>query len=125
MSILEIEFYKAKELIKNLKATVHKTGKLGFTSNAASCLNLSNAKSANIGFNKQDTSDKNLYLFIYENKDGDFNVVKAGEYYYVSTKVLFDNLKIDYINDNVSFDITPMEQDGKTFYALKRKEYKR
>lgn len=121
MDINNIQFYKANELVKNLKATVHKTGKLGFTSDAAKHLKLSTHKSANIGYNKDDAGDKNLYLFLCSGTDGEFNIVKAGDYYYISTKILMDNLKIDYIRDSVSYDILPMNQDGHQFYALKRR----
>ena len=119
---VRIKLYKLDELDKNLKVTVHKTGKMGFTSDAATKLKLPTNKSADIGFNEADLTDKNLYLFIYpEDKKGQFKVIKAGQYYYLNTKVLFDNLKIDYTKDTISYEIVPEDVNDNRVYVLKRK----
>lgn len=119
---LKIRIYKLEDLDKNLKATVHRTGKLGFTSEAAKKMNLSANKSIDIGHNEIDLSDTNLYLFTHsdENK-GQFRVVKAGKYYYINTKPLFDTLRMDYISDTVSFNIVPEEIEGERVFVLKRR----
>ena len=119
---MKLKFFKLADLDKNLKATVHRTGKMGFTFDAAKKLNLATMKSANIGANDEDHTDKNLYLVLYaDEKQGDFKVIKAGKYFYINTKVLFDNLKIDYINETVSFDITQQEIEGQKVFAFKRR----
>lgn len=101
---------------------MHRTGKLGFTQDAAKKLKLPTNRSADIGFNEEDQSDKNLYLFVHhDDKKGEFKIIKAGLYYYLNTKVLFDNLKIDYRKEPVSFDISPEEIGGETVYILKRR----
>jgi hypothetical protein len=122
MDITNIQFFKAKDLVKNLRATIHKSGKLGFTSDAATHLKLPNYKSANIGTNKSDGSDKNLYLLLCTESEGEFKVVKAGEYYYISTRILFDNLKLNYANETISYDITPIKQGDVVFYSMKKRE---
>ena len=120
---MKIKFFKKAELEKNLKVTIHKTGKAGFTFDAAKKLQLSIDKSAGIGINEDDETDKNLYMVIYPTaSEGDFKVSKAGEYFYLNTKVLFDNLKIDYIKENVVYDMSEHEHEGQTFYKLKRRE---
>lgn len=119
---IKIKLYKLEDLDKNLKATIHRTGKMGFTADAAKKLKLPSIRSADIGFNSDDANDKNLYLFLHpEPKRGQFNVVKAGAYYYINTKVLYDNLKLDYVKETISYDITPQQIGGEQAYILKRR----
>jgi hypothetical protein len=120
---MKIKFFNPDTLDKNLKATVHKTGKLGFTTEAAKKLELSPEKSASIGMNEDDENDKNLYLVINPIRtSGAFNVSKAGEYFYINTKALFDSLKIDYTKDSVVYEINEEKEGLTKYYKLKRKE---
>jgi Fe-S cluster assembly iron-binding protein IscA len=121
---MEFKFkpYKVSELDKNMRTTVHKTGKMGFTYEAAKKLRLESVRSADIGVNEANLEDDNLYLALYpEEGKGDFKVVKAGAYFYINTKILLDNLKMDYVNDTISFDIVSQDFEGTKFYALKRR----
>ena len=54
---MKITFFNPDELDKNLKVTIHKTGKMGFTMDAAKKLSLIDMKSANIGVNNEDPED--------------------------------------------------------------------
>ncbi len=120
---MKIKFYSPEQLDKNLKATVHKTGKLGFTIDAAKKLELSENKSISIGRNEEDVTDDDLYVIVNEGKQqGSFNVNKAGDYYYISTKALFDNFGWDYSKFAISFDITPIEYDGQKLYRFKKRQ---
>ncbi|MGN6800660.1 MAG: hypothetical protein ACTHJN_02075 [Ginsengibacter sp.] len=120
---MKIKFYNPKELDKTHKVTIQKTGKMGFTKDAAEYMKLSNMKSANIGTDEERPQDNTLYLQLYNDSHGYFAVQKAGQYYYIKTKVLFDNLKLDYTNDTVSFDMDKISVDGNTYYKLRlRKE---
>lgn len=124
---MKIKFFNPGNLDKNLKATVHKTGKLGFTIDAAKKMQLSVEKSAAIGINEDDESDKSLYVVIYPNKrEGAFNISKAGQYYYINTKALFDSLKIDYIKEYVVYDISEeVINDHKLFQFKRREKFKK
>lgn len=120
---MKLKFFNPNNLDKNLKATAHKTGKLGFTVDAAKKMQLSVEKSAGIGINEDDSFDKNLYVVIYSNKqEGAFNISKAGKYYYINTKALFDSLKIDYAKDYVVYDISEEIIDNQTIFKFKRRE---
>lgn len=120
---MKLKFFNPNSLEKNLKATVHKTGKLGFTVDAAKKMQLSVEKSAGIGVNEDDQTDKNLYVVIYPNKqEGAFNISKAGQYYYINTKALFDSLKIDYIKGYVVYDISEELIDDQRIFKFKRRE---
>jgi len=120
---MKLKFFNPDNLDKNLKATAHKTGKLGFTVDAARKMQLSVEKSAGIGINEDDQSDKSLYVIIYPNKqEGAFNISKAGQYYYINTKALFDSLKIDYVKDYVVYDISEKTIDNQEMFKFKRRE---
>jgi ribosomal protein L13E len=78
---MKIKFLSPDSLDKNLKATVHKSGKMGFTIEAAKKMGLDINKSLSIGINEDDTEDKNLYVVINSNKRSDsFSLLKTGEY---------------------------------------------
>lgn len=123
--MIDIKFFDPEELDRNLKVTIHKTGKMGFTMDAAKKLNLQEMKSANIGINANDPNDNNLYLVINKDiNDGKFRISKAGAYYYINTKILFDNLQIDYSKGNIVYDMSQERNERGTFYKLKRRELK-
>lgn len=120
---MKLKFITPDGLDKNLKATAHKSGKLGFTMDAAEKLKLTSERSVSVAVNEDDPSDTNLYVVINETvKEGSFKINKAGQYYYVNTKALFDTLKIDYKNDWVVYDISKETIDGQLIYRFKRRE---
>lgn len=115
---MKIKFYNPKEFEKTHKVTIQKTGKMGFTKDAAEYLKLERMKSANIGENEDDPTDKSLYLVVLEDTSGFFSVQKAGNYFYIKTSVLFDGLKLDYANNTISYDMNKIVEDGETYYKL-------
>lgn len=121
--LMKLKFLTPDSLDKNLKATAHKTGKLGFTVDAANKLELSIEKSASIAINEDDHLDRSLYVVIHPIKqENAYKISKAGEYYYINTKALFDNLKVDYVNDWVVYDISIETIDNQKIYKFKRRE---
>ena len=120
---MKIKFFNPNDLDRNIKATVHKTGKIGFTVDAAKKLSLSVDCSLSIGINEEDTEDSNLYVILHNTiETGAFKVSKAGGYYYVNTKVLFDNLKIDYVNSTIIYDITEEIIEDQQIYKFKKRD---
>jgi hypothetical protein len=120
---MKIKFFNPVNLDRNLKATVHRSGKLGFTIEAANKLELTIDKSAAIGINEDDDMDSNLYVIIYpDKKDGAFKISKAGGYYYINTKALFDTLKVDYLTDPPVYDIVPEIIENQHLFKFKRRE---
>ena len=119
---MKIKFFNPNDFNRNIKATVHKTGKIGFTIDAAKKLSLSVDCSLSIGINEDDSDDSNLYVILHNTiETGAFKVSKAGGYYYVNTKVLFDNLKIDYVNSAIIYDITEEDFEGQKVYKFKKR----
>jgi hypothetical protein len=87
---------------------------------------LSKQGSIGIASNTEDPTDKKLYLVVFpDQRPMAFPIAKAGQYYYLNTKVLFDTLKIDYSLGNVVFDIKPDHVDDMTVYVLHRREPKK
>lgn len=123
---MKIKFHSPKELERNLKISIHKSGKMGFTVEAAKKLKLSTGKSAAIGTNEEDLSDDSLYLMMYEGIEDDaFRVSKAGAYYYINTKPLFDALKMDYSKGDMVYDMTEQKIGEDLVYKLKRRGVKK
>lgn len=87
-----LKILSSKDYNVKLKATIHSSGKLGFTESTARKLRLSTTSAVKFA---QDTEDEDiLYLINLSEGDSDsFPVNKAGNYFYVNAKGLFDALQ--------------------------------
>ena len=118
--MLKLYIQKASELEKNIKVTAHSSGKLGFSESAAKKLDLANKKSLIIATN-EDEEDGDLYMWPSQGETEEaFKVCRAGEYYYLNTKLLLEKLKIDYTNKDMItiFDIIDFKYEGNNIYKL-------
>ncbi|STD53925.1 hypothetical protein [Empedobacter falsenii] len=121
MSILNnIIFESPENNYGTIKATVHKTGKLGFSSGAEKFMNLKEDLYTKIGF---DTENSNkLYLILQENSENAFKISKAGEYYYINLKHIFDSKNIDYKSKSIIYDIKKERENDTIFFILTKRE---
>ena len=120
---MKLKFINSEETEHNAKATVHTTGKLGFSRGAIEFLNIKENKFILFAQNEDDLNDPNLYAAVYKNKqEGVFRINKAGDYYYVNTKNLFDTLNVDYKNKKFIYDLVKFEYEGKPFVKMMRRE---
>lgn len=120
--MIEFEVIKPKSKA-NVKAAIHKTGKLGFTKDAIEALELTKGKYVKFAKNAKDKNDQNLYMLISGiNEEGSFSVIRAGGYIYLNTNLLFSELGYDYKNRKISFLITEEIQNGTKYYKLIKKE---
>lgn len=123
---MAIKFFKVKELDRNLKATVHQSGKMGFTIEASNKMELTVDKSISIGMDEDNKEDTNLYVVVNDTKEeNSFPVLKAGDYYYINTKPLFSTLKIDYKKNNIAYEITKDEIEGMELFVFELKQKER
>ena len=99
------EIFDAKELTQKLKATVQRTGKLGFTSETLAALNIKQGTHVRIA---EDTESKRILWLgvMQEPADNAFPVNKAGDYYYVNTTKLFEKIGLDFRKKNCMFDMS-------------------
>lgn len=99
------QIFDAKELTQKLKATVQRTGKLGFTSETLAALNIKQGTHVRIA---EDTESKRILWLgvMQEPADNAFPVNKAGDYYYVNTTKLFEKIGLDFRKKNCMFDMS-------------------
>jgi len=120
---MKLQFLKAKTASGKVKCTIHKTGKLGFSNEAAMLLGLDENKYVKIAVDLDDENSDDLFLSVTFEKDEEaFNIRKAGQYYYLNTKYLFNELDIDFRKKIISYDIQEIEIEGETLFKLFRKE---
>jgi hypothetical protein len=123
---MKIQFLKPIETNANVKATVHINGKMGFSKSAIKKFGLDEGKFIKIGVNTEDESDKNLYVIVKNFDDGEsLKIHKAGQYYYVNSKPLFDNLGIDYKNMKIIFDVEDFEYSNIKMHKFVKREIDR
>lgn len=116
----------ASKFTSKLKATIHASGKLGFTEMTARELGFGDSVDNYVQFARDDENQEILYLINDAIDDGDsFRVSKAGKYYYVNTKMLFDSLGIDYINSTVIFDMIKVKVGDKELYKMSQRMLKK
>jgi hypothetical protein len=115
---MKLSFFDAAEYEKGLKCTIHKNGRLGFSSAALKRMGVSTDASIRIGKND---SDKGEDLYVVAGKRDDksaFKLSKTGDYFYANTKNLFDAMGLDYQNQMHTFDL--VEASSGVFKLQKR-----
>lgn len=112
----------AEELDKPLKASIHSNGRLGFSSEAAEKMELNENQSIRFSVDEDSPNEKVLYAeLLTEVIAGAFKVYKAGNYFYLSTKNLFDNLKYDYSDGSFTFEINKEVINDSIYYKFKQR----
>ena len=101
--VMTIKILSAKNFAIKLKATIQASGRLGFTAETATALDLKSGKFAKFA---KDDENGALYLIINNERSEDaFEIRLSSGYYYISTKVMFDTLGYNYENGNIMFDL--------------------
>ncbi len=119
---MKLDFFNAEEIQNNAKCTIHKSGKLGFSMDAIEMLGIDETKEIGIAKGEDYEDTGNLYMKVFnEPQRGAFSVSKAGEYYYLNTKNLFNQLGLNYQKDKIIYDIVEAEIEGETYYKLVRR----
>jgi len=124
---MKLKFLDARLFEASLKCTVQSNGKLNFSASAIKVLSLSNKKSVKFALNEDAKGVEELYIQIQDKiTDDAFKVNKAGNYYYLNAKTLFDSLGMDYKSHSIIFDITKTdaEIDGLPVFRLTKRKGK-
>jgi hypothetical protein len=104
----------------NATASIHQTGRTGFSTDANKLLKLNGNRYIRIARKNNDGEKDNLYLFIdNEETEGSFKVIKAGKYFYLNTAPLFDELKYNYKEVKYTYKIRIFDKE-KEIYLLTR-----
>ena len=123
--MIDLDFYDSSSKYGIIKATVHKSGKLGFSSGASKFMRLETRKFVRIATNKSNLNDKCLYVLPIEDQtDKSFKVVKAGDYYYVFIRNILQERNLDYKTKNFVYDIEEFTQGDLKGYKLIQREIK-
>ena len=123
---MKIKFLKPKLPVGKVKCTVHLSGKLGFSKAAIKELGIDDNSYIKIGINEEESYDTNLYMAILGEENADtFKIKKAGDYHYVNTQHLLDELEVDYKNKKVIYDIESFDYEGTKMYKLTKREIER
>ena len=114
----------ASQFTIRLKATIHSSGKLGFTEVTARELGFGDNSFVKFA---QDNDDKTiLYLINNTSQDDEaFRVCKAGRYFYINTKIMFDSLDVDYKSKTVIFDLVRVKVADGDVYKLNKRTTKK
>ncbi|GAB4509379.1 MAG: hypothetical protein Tsb004_10090 [Allomuricauda sp.] len=118
-----LNFESSRENIGVVKASVHKSGKLGFSSGAQHKMKIDSNKYYKVGFNDSDENDESIYLVETNSEDVDaFKANKAGNYYYLRLKHVFEKRNISYKDGGIIYDIYELEKENIKYYKLKRRK---
>ena len=97
--------FNAKDYTIKLKATIQKTGKLGFTSDTIEKLRLE--QGCSIYLAKDDENKKVMYMgVVREVREDAFPLLSSGKYPYLNTTGLFKDLKFDFEHKVYIFDLS-------------------
>lgn len=124
MDIADIEFFETEDNLGPAKATVHRSGKLGFSRAANKLIDFETNKFFKIGRKKESGADV-LYLFPVREEEKDdytFGIFKAGGYYSLKTKRLLNQLGIEYRDQSVIFEIDDKINEDKKYFRLTRRK---
>lgn len=120
--IMALILYKNEAAPSRLKATIQRTGKLGFTE--ATATHLQFKENSIVQFAEDDQNKGALYLINAPDSQDEtvFKVCKAGRYFYVNTKALFDKLGLDYEANTIIFDLKrATEYTDMEVYKMKKR----
>lgn len=127
---MKAQILSAKKYNKKLKVTIQSSGKLGFTDETAKAFNLSE-KASFIKFILDEENPDDLYLSLSTTYDEDaFKVCKAGDYFYLPTTLLFNEMGYNYKEYTIIFDLSRYSQydeefGGEVYRMFKREKSKK
>lgn len=105
---------------RRCKATIQKTGKLGFSANAATLMGLT--EDASLLVSECGERDFAVVVSKVSNDRRGFRVRRSSLYFAVDMKAFFDQRGVDYRNPtfSVAYDIVPLDEtfEGKPVFKL-------
>jgi hypothetical protein len=123
-----IKFHKPPQNEGNIKMTIHFNGKTGFSEAAVKMLNIDETSYIMLGYDDTNKQKGIEYLAALSTKDETaYKLHKAGKYYYLNTKRLYDGLNYEYTKKKYIFDIVDANQsyNGIKLYKLNMREIDR
>ena len=107
-----------------IRATIHRSGKLGFSRDAEKVMGLSPERGVLIFVDDETIGD--LYLQIVEMPNEDaYTLSVGGGYYFARTTDFFDLIGVDYADGQTRYSVRMVEIDGEKMYRLQRRATKK
>lgn len=104
------------------RASIHKSGKLGFNSDAIEFMGLSSGKAFHVALPEgADGPEDGMILYPERDEypeESRVETAKAGDYYYLHLRNFFDLSGLDYEGFKYRYSIERLEKDGVELYAL-------
>lgn len=101
---MALTLLSAKNFAFTLKVTIQRSGKLGFSAPTAEALGIDTNTYAK--FYMDDENPMSPVVVFSKNKDDDsFKANKSGDYYSLSTSILFESLGFDFKKQNIICDL--------------------
>lgn len=121
MNLIKLEYKNYNN--SNLKTAIDRTGRLRFNSSTINGLNIDENKFLNLS---KGEGNEELYLEVVENFDKySIPIIKGSPYYHAQTGHIFTELGFQFKDNNIIFDITPVDIDGNPYYKLTKWEIPR
>jgi hypothetical protein len=123
---MKINYWKPTVAMGIIKATIHKSGKLGFSQTAIDKLGLDQNTFVMIGTNKVQRDDRAIYIKIADKThELALKVNKAGQYYYINTRDFFNENNIDFNRKKIIYDIVDISEGNEKLFKLIPREIER
>ncbi|MGE0587622.1 MAG: hypothetical protein AB7O48_03555 [Cyclobacteriaceae bacterium] len=121
---IEIEFFEPEDKFGPIKATVHKSGRIGFSLGANKLIDFEANKLFKIGRRKDGDNDQLFMVPVTTKDEMTFEVVRAGAYYSIRAKRLLSQMGIDYrdLEESIIYYIDEVKNDASKYYKLTRKK---
>ena len=121
-----LQNYKCKKISNKVKGDCTQVREAWFADAAAKELGFASNAEPYVKFAVDEDNPSILYLInVKEGDEDSFRVNKAGNYYYVNTRLMFDSLQIDYINETVIYDMIKVEGIENDVYRMNKRTTKR
>jgi len=119
---MSLEFADVKTAPLKPKATVHRSGKIGFNSDAADFMGLKGDEEFCVAYDQEQGPHGNLYLLPPGPDKPDescIQVAKAGEYFHLNLRRFFERYGIEYETYKFIYDVKEREGEG---YLLRKRD---
>lgn len=125
-SQLDFDFADLTQEPLRATASIHKSGKLGFDSDAAELMDLEKGKLFSVAIGEGGIREQLILLPYREEypEQSKIRTARAGSYFYLNLRNFFDVNAVPYEKRKIRYDIDEGESNGRRCFFLNAKEEK-
>ncbi|MBK5272716.1 MAG: hypothetical protein JJE22_17085 [Bacteroidia bacterium] len=110
---MKLKFISPAKQTPVYRASVHRTGRIGFTIETAKEFGITIDKSMGIAVNEDDPNDTAIYGMLHDKgKPDTYKIMKGGNYHSVNARSFFDTVGIDYSKGDIYYNVSGIDIDG-------------